>query len=93
MEKKSLIQMLLSSDKEDSNWEVMSSVSSRNTDRGYSRVMTRLLKQSNQLTMVLDGKVGRQYLFQYCCEVSYSAVVGVLIIQYIRAVKIKALIS
>ncbi|XP_031163630.2 DNA-dependent protein kinase catalytic subunit [Sander lucioperca] len=40
-----------SNNKEDSNWEVMSSVSSRNTDRGYSRVMTRLLKQSNQLTM------------------------------------------
>uniref|UniRef100_A0A3Q3H2P1 DNA-dependent protein kinase catalytic subunit n=1 Tax=Labrus bergylta TaxID=56723 RepID=A0A3Q3H2P1_9LABR len=37
-----------SSDK-DSNWEVMSSVSSR-TERGYSRVMTRLLKKSNQLT-------------------------------------------
>ncbi|XP_034718647.1 DNA-dependent protein kinase catalytic subunit [Etheostoma cragini] len=40
-----------SNNKEDSNWEVMSSVSSRNTDKGYSRVMTRLLKQSNQLTM------------------------------------------
>ncbi|XP_041817022.1 DNA-dependent protein kinase catalytic subunit isoform X1 [Chelmon rostratus] len=35
--------------KDDSNWEVMSSVSSR-TDRGYSRVMTRLLKKSHQLT-------------------------------------------
>uniref|UniRef100_A0A3Q3H3K6 DNA-dependent protein kinase catalytic subunit n=1 Tax=Labrus bergylta TaxID=56723 RepID=A0A3Q3H3K6_9LABR len=38
-----------SDNKEDSNWEVMSSVSSR-TERGYSRVMTRLLKKSNQLT-------------------------------------------
>ncbi|XP_070783882.1 DNA-dependent protein kinase catalytic subunit [Enoplosus armatus] len=36
--------------KDDSNWEVMSSLSSR-SDRGYSRVMTRLLKKSNQLTM------------------------------------------
>ncbi|XP_034562055.1 DNA-dependent protein kinase catalytic subunit [Notolabrus celidotus] len=36
--------------KDDSNWEVMSSVSSR-SDQGYSRVMTRLLKKSNQLTM------------------------------------------
>lgn len=35
--------------KDDSNWEVMSSVSSRR-DRGYSRVMTRL-KKSNQLTV------------------------------------------
>ncbi|XP_070708776.1 DNA-dependent protein kinase catalytic subunit [Pempheris klunzingeri] len=37
-------------DKDDSNWEVMSSVSSR-SDRGYSRVMTRLLKKSKQLAM------------------------------------------
>ncbi|XP_068160133.1 DNA-dependent protein kinase catalytic subunit [Antennarius striatus] len=36
--------------KDDRNWEVMSSASSR-TERGYSRVMTRLLKKSNQLTM------------------------------------------
>ncbi|XP_073344741.1 DNA-dependent protein kinase catalytic subunit [Pagrus major] len=36
--------------KDDSNWEVMSSVSS-GRDKGYSRVMTRLLKKSNQLTM------------------------------------------
>ncbi|XP_049912803.1 DNA-dependent protein kinase catalytic subunit isoform X2 [Epinephelus moara] len=36
--------------KDDSNWEVMSSSSSR-SDRGYSRVMTRLLKQSKQLNM------------------------------------------
>lgn len=34
--------------KDDSSWEVMSSVSTR-SDKGYSRVMTRLLKQSNQL--------------------------------------------
>uniref|UniRef100_A0A3B4ZYV0 DNA-dependent protein kinase catalytic subunit n=1 Tax=Stegastes partitus TaxID=144197 RepID=A0A3B4ZYV0_9TELE len=34
----------------ESNWEVMSSLSSR-SDRGYSRVMTRLLKKSNQLAM------------------------------------------
>uniref|UniRef100_A0A3Q3ESV4 DNA-dependent protein kinase catalytic subunit n=1 Tax=Kryptolebias marmoratus TaxID=37003 RepID=A0A3Q3ESV4_KRYMA len=36
-------------DKGESNWEVMSSLSSR-SDRGYSRVMTRLLKKSNQLS-------------------------------------------
>lgn len=47
---KSLIYVLLTLDKDDSSWEVMSSTS----DRGYSRVMTRLLKKSNQLTMVLD---------------------------------------
>ncbi|XP_014905517.1 DNA-dependent protein kinase catalytic subunit [Poecilia latipinna] len=39
-----------SSDKDESNWEVMSSMSSRR-DKGYSRVMTRLLKKSNQLSM------------------------------------------
>ncbi|MEQ2314116.1 hypothetical protein AMECASPLE_008745, partial [Ameca splendens] len=38
-----------SSDKDESNWEVMSSFSSRR-DKGYSRVMTRLLKKSNQLS-------------------------------------------
>lgn len=43
--------MLLPLDKDDSNWEVMSSMSSRR-DKGYSRVMTRLLKKSNQLSMV-----------------------------------------
>ncbi len=47
---------MLTLDKDDSNWEVMSSVSSR-SDKGYSRVMRRLLKQSNQLTMVMDGTV------------------------------------
>ncbi|XP_038580578.1 DNA-dependent protein kinase catalytic subunit [Micropterus salmoides] len=36
--------------KDDSNWEVMSSLSSR-SDKGYSRVMTRLLKKSNQLAV------------------------------------------
>uniref|UniRef100_A0A3B4TQG3 DNA-dependent protein kinase catalytic subunit n=1 Tax=Seriola dumerili TaxID=41447 RepID=A0A3B4TQG3_SERDU len=36
--------------KDDSSWEVMSSSSSRR-DKGYSRVMTRLLKQSKQLSM------------------------------------------
>uniref|UniRef100_A0A3B5Q0B1 DNA-dependent protein kinase catalytic subunit n=1 Tax=Xiphophorus maculatus TaxID=8083 RepID=A0A3B5Q0B1_XIPMA len=39
-----------SSNKDESNWEVMSSLSSRR-DKGYSRVMTRLLKKSNQLSM------------------------------------------
>ncbi|XP_034415705.1 DNA-dependent protein kinase catalytic subunit [Cyclopterus lumpus] len=38
-----------SDDKDDSNWEVMSSLSSR-SDKGYSRVMTRLLKKSRQLS-------------------------------------------
>ncbi|GAA6219422.1 DNA-dependent protein kinase catalytic subunit [Lates japonicus] len=36
--------------KDESSWEVMSSLSSR-SDRGYSKVMTRLLKLSNQLSM------------------------------------------
>lgn len=48
--------MLFTLDKDDSNWEVMSSLSSR-SDKGYSRVMTRLLKKSNQLAVVLDEKV------------------------------------
>ncbi|XP_061661173.1 DNA-dependent protein kinase catalytic subunit isoform X2 [Syngnathoides biaculeatus] len=39
-----------SDNKEDSVWEVMSSLSSRR-DIGYSRVMTRLLKKSNQFAM------------------------------------------
>uniref|UniRef100_A0A3B5QIU8 DNA-dependent protein kinase catalytic subunit n=1 Tax=Xiphophorus maculatus TaxID=8083 RepID=A0A3B5QIU8_XIPMA len=39
------------SSSDESNWEVMSSLSSRR-DKGYSRVMTRLLKKSNQLSMV-----------------------------------------
>uniref|UniRef100_A0A3B3VB26 DNA-dependent protein kinase catalytic subunit n=1 Tax=Poecilia latipinna TaxID=48699 RepID=A0A3B3VB26_9TELE len=38
------------SSSDESNWEVMSSMSSRR-DKGYSRVMTRLLKKSNQLSM------------------------------------------
>ncbi|KAM4534321.1 DNA-dependent protein kinase catalytic subunit isoform 1-T1 [Odontesthes bonariensis] len=37
-------------DKDASNWEVISSVSST-SDRGYGRVMTRLLKKSKQLSM------------------------------------------
>ncbi|KAK7881228.1 hypothetical protein WMY93_029637 [Mugilogobius chulae] len=36
--------------KDDSNWEVISSVSAR-SDKGYSRVMTRLLKKSKQLAV------------------------------------------
>uniref|UniRef100_A0A3B5QWJ4 DNA-dependent protein kinase catalytic subunit n=1 Tax=Xiphophorus maculatus TaxID=8083 RepID=A0A3B5QWJ4_XIPMA len=36
------------SSSDESNWEVMSSLSSRR-DKGYSRVMTRLLKKSNQI--------------------------------------------
>ncbi|KAM9332600.1 DNA-dependent protein kinase catalytic subunit [Pholidichthys leucotaenia] len=36
--------------KDESNWEVMSSLSSK-SDRGYSRVMRRLLKKSTQLAM------------------------------------------
>lgn len=50
--------MWLTLDKDDSSWEVMSSMAST-SDRGYSRVMTRLLKKSNQLTMVLEVNVGR----------------------------------
>ncbi|KAG7524628.1 DNA-dependent protein kinase catalytic subunit [Solea senegalensis] len=38
------------SNKDDGSWEVMSSSSSR-SDRGYGKVMTRLLKQSKQFTM------------------------------------------
>uniref|UniRef100_A0A665X102 DNA-dependent protein kinase catalytic subunit n=1 Tax=Echeneis naucrates TaxID=173247 RepID=A0A665X102_ECHNA len=37
------------------NWEVISSVSSRG-DKGFSRVMTRLLKQSKYLPTVTDGE-------------------------------------
>uniref|UniRef100_A0A3B4GU24 DNA-dependent protein kinase catalytic subunit n=1 Tax=Pundamilia nyererei TaxID=303518 RepID=A0A3B4GU24_9CICH len=36
--------------KDESNWEVISSLSSK-SDRGYSRVMSRLLKKSDQLSM------------------------------------------
>lgn len=50
----SLTRVFLTLDKDESSWEVMSSISSRN-DRGYSRVMTRLLKQSKQLVMVMNG--------------------------------------
>nr|XP_057916892.1 DNA-dependent protein kinase catalytic subunit isoform X2 [Doryrhamphus excisus] len=39
-----------SDNKEDSVWEVMSSLSTK-SEKGYSRVMTRLLKKSNQLSM------------------------------------------
>ncbi|CAN9506484.1 unnamed protein product [Ophioblennius macclurei] len=39
-----------SENKDESSWEVMSSVSSR-SDRGYGRVMTRLLKRSSQLVV------------------------------------------
>ncbi|XP_012711305.2 DNA-dependent protein kinase catalytic subunit [Fundulus heteroclitus] len=38
-----------SSDKDESNWEVMSSLSSTR-EKGYSRVLRRLLKKSNQLS-------------------------------------------
>lgn len=49
--------MFLILDKDDSSWEVMSTVSSTR-HKGYNRVMTRLLKKSNQLVMVLDCIVG-----------------------------------
>ncbi|XP_015230469.1 PREDICTED: DNA-dependent protein kinase catalytic subunit [Cyprinodon variegatus] len=39
-----------SSDKDESNWEVMSTLSSKH-ERGYNRVLRRLLKKSNQLSM------------------------------------------
>lgn len=51
--------MFLTLDKDDSKWEVMSSVTSTR-ERGYSRVMTRLLKKSNQLTTVMEGNVGQR---------------------------------
>lgn len=50
--------MLLTSAKDDSSWEVMSSVSSTR-EKGHSRVLTRLLKKSNQLIMVWEKIVGR----------------------------------
>lgn len=53
-------QLFLILDKDDSNWEVMTAVSSTR-HKGYNRVMTRLLKKSNQLVMVLDGIVGMIY--------------------------------
>lgn len=46
-------------DKDDS-WEVMSAVS-LTSHKGYNRVMTRLLKKSNQLVMVWDGIVGTTF--------------------------------
>lgn len=52
--------MLVTPDKDDSSWEVMSSSSTRR-DRGYGRVMTRLLKKSKELFMVKDGK-GLHYI-------------------------------
>lgn len=51
--------MFLTLDKDDSKWEVMSSVTSTR-ERGYSRLMTRLLKKSNQLTTVMEGNVGQR---------------------------------
>lgn len=45
--------MFLTLDKDESSWEVLSSTSSKNV-KGYSQVMTRLLKQSKQLTMVMN---------------------------------------
>lgn len=51
--------MFLTLDNDDSRWEVMSSVTSTR-ERGYSRVMTRLLKKSNQLTTVMEGNVGQR---------------------------------
>lgn len=39
-------------DQDENKWEVMSSLSSR-SDRGYSKVMTRLLKKSSQLSVVI----------------------------------------
>ncbi|KAF3836111.1 hypothetical protein F7725_028669 [Dissostichus mawsoni] len=41
--------------KDESNWEVMSSLSSK-SEKGYKRVLTRLMKKSNQLNMVLNGE-------------------------------------
>lgn len=55
MKRKKLLLLIL--DKDESIWEVMSAVSSTR-HKGYNRVMTRLLKKSNQLDMVLDGIVG-----------------------------------
>lgn len=52
---------MLTLDKDESNWEVMSSLSSK-SEKGYKRVLTRLMKKSNQLNMVLNGKVGRHLL-------------------------------
>ena len=43
---------MLVSEKDDSGWEVMSSVSSK-SEKGYGRVMRRLLKQSKHLVMVV----------------------------------------
>lgn len=45
--------MLSTSAKDDSSWEVMSSVSSVK-EKGHSRVLTRLLKKSNQLMTVCE---------------------------------------
>ena len=43
---------MLVSEKDDSGWEMTSSVSSK-SEKGYGRVMRRLLKQSKHLVMVV----------------------------------------
>uniref|UniRef100_A0A3Q2CEF8 DNA-dependent protein kinase catalytic subunit n=1 Tax=Cyprinodon variegatus TaxID=28743 RepID=A0A3Q2CEF8_CYPVA len=45
-----LLDGYLKTDKDESNWEVMSTLSSKH-ERGYNRVLRRLLKKSNQLSM------------------------------------------
>lgn len=61
--------MFFTLDKDESNWEVMSSSSSK-SERGFSRVMRRLLKKSNQLSMVTNERnvfpyVGSNLLIKY----------------------------
>lgn len=78
--------MWLTLDKDDSSWEVMSSMAST-SDRGYSRVMTRLLKKSNQLTMVVEVNVGRHLSVEWF--VSYYGFSAVpichpLMMQYVQ---------
>lgn len=78
--------MLFPLDTDDSNWEVMSSVSSR-SDKGYSRVMKRLLKQSKQLNMVVEGDMGKHLSTQICFCFGFNAflIYQLLMIQYTQS--------
>lgn len=61
-------------DKDDSSWEVMSAVS-LTSHKGHNRVMTRLLKKSNQLVMVLDGIVGTTFSCNLCRNVFFGMII------------------
>lgn len=64
-------------DKDENNWEVMSSLSSRR-DRGYGRVMTRLLKKSNQLSSVGHEQRGKLQSIQFITLVKNKKVMSLI---------------